>query len=325
MRAARSVMDTIEQLLADQDGVIARRQVMAAGWTDAAVRRLLRRREWVALHPGVYVDHTGPPTWRQRAWAAVLATSPAALSGRSAIRAHEGPGRRDADDAAPIEVVIPHRCHPAPIDGIRFHRSRRFEETVQLHLSPPRQRYDDAVIELADRAPDRLRAIAVLADACGSRRTTAERLRERLAAMTRVTRRVWLDAILCDIAQGTCSVLEHAYLVDVERAHGLPRGQRQRHDRDAAGRSMYRDVVYAGTAPAWQQYVELDGRLGHTTTRDRDRDLERDLDAAVGHTDTVRLGYGQVMGRSCTTAAKVGRLLQHRGWQGAPTVCVRCA
>lgn len=184
--------------------------------------------------------------------------------------------------------------------------------------------YDDAVIELADRSPDGLQAIAVLADACGSRHTTAVRLQQRLTAMSRLTRRDWLTAVLTDIADGTCSVLEHAYLVNVERAHGLPHGLRQVAARDHAGRRLFRDVVYGGRKPSWRQIVELDGRFGHDSTLDRDRDLERDLDAALDLTDTVRLGYGQVLGRPCSSAAKLGLLLQRRGWSGAPLACPEC-
>ncbi|SFB90212.1 hypothetical protein SAMN04487968_102223 [Nocardioides terrae] len=60
---------------------------------------------------------------------------------------------------------------------------------------------------------------------------------------------------------------------------------------------------------------ELDGRLGHDGSAARDRDLERDLDAAVdaGRT-TIRIGWGQVFDRPCSTAAELGRLLQQRGW-----------
>ncbi|KRA38976.1 MULTISPECIES: type IV toxin-antitoxin system AbiEi family antitoxin domain-containing protein [unclassified Nocardioides] len=317
-------MEEIRHLLSIQDGVIARRQALAAGCPPTTIRRLLRRREWVTVHPGVYVDHTGPLTWRQRAWAAVLFHWPAALDGRSALRAHEGPGRRQHDDRGPIEVVVAHARRPVAVEGIRVRRSRRFDEAVQLDLHPPRQRYDDAVIELADRSPDELRAIAVLADACGSRRTTALRLQQQLAAMGRVTRRSWLTAVLADVAEGTCSVLEHGYLTRVERAHGLPRGLRQVAARDGAGRRMYRDVLYVGRRPPWRQIVELDGRLDHDSSAARDRDLERDLDAALELTDTVRLGYGQVFARSCSTAAKLGILFQQRGWQGAPTTCPRC-
>lgn len=317
-------MEEIERLLAAQDGVIARRQALAAGCPPTTIRRLLRRREWAMVHPGVYVDHTGPLTWRQRAWAAVLFHWPAALDGWSALRAHAGPGPRQHDDRGPIEVVVDHARRPVAVEGIRVRRSRRFEEAVQLHLHPPRQRYDDAVLELADRCPDELQAIAVLADACGSRRTTAVRLQQRLSTMSRVARRLWLNAVLADVAEGTCSVLEHGYLTRVERAHGLPHGRRQVAARDGAGRRMFRDVQYGGRAPSWCQVIELDGRFDHDSAAARDRDLERDLDAALELTDTVRLGYGQVFARSCSTAAKLGRLFQQRGWRGTPVACPSC-
>lgn len=317
-------MDPVEDLLARQDGVIARRQVLACGHPPAYGARKLRRREWVAVHPGVYVNHTGPLTWQQRAWAAVLATWPAALSGPSAVRAHEGPGRRRFADSDPIEVVVRHGRRPPALEGVRARESRRFEESTQLHLHPPRQRYDDAVIELADRADDQLSAVAVLADACGGRRTTAARLRTRLDGMSRLRRRAFLARVLDDVADGTCSVLEHGYLTLVERAHGLPRGHRQVSATNGAGRPLLRDVVYRDARSTWSQIVELDGRLHHGSARDRDRDLERDLDAALDGAGTVRIGYGQVFRRGCSTAEKIGRLLQVRGWQGAPLPCAAC-
>ena len=55
--------------LLDQDGVIARRQAMALAVTKSDIDRLVRRREWMRVLPGVNVDHTGEPTWLQRAWA----------------------------------------------------------------------------------------------------------------------------------------------------------------------------------------------------------------------------------------------------------------
>lgn len=324
-RASASVMTTTDHYLSQQDGVITRRQALTAGETASSIRSLLRRRIWAVVHPGVYVHHTGPLTWTQRTWAAVLAQWPAALGGHSALRAHEGPGRRRHDDCGPIEVIVPNERRPrARLTGVGVRRSRRFDEAVQLNLSPPRQRYDDAIIELADRARSDLDAIAVLADACGARRTTAARLQTHAASMSRLKRRAWLEAVLDDIAEGTCSVLEHAYLRLVERAHGLPRGLRQVAAEGADGRRMFRDVVYGGDQPRWRQYVELDGRLGHETATDRDRDLERDLDASLERADTVRLGYGQVLGRPCTTAAKLGRLFQCRGWPGETTPCPSC-
>ena len=44
--------------------------------------------------------------------------------------------------------------------------------------------------------------------------------------------------------------------------------------------------------------------------RGRDRDLDRDLDAAVERRETVRIGYGQVFDRGCMTADRIGSILR---------------
>jgi hypothetical protein len=133
-------------------------------------------------------------------------------------------------------------------------------------------------------------------------------------------KRAWLRVVLSDIADGTCSVLEHGYLDLVERPHGLPPGQRQAL-REGSNGHVYRDVDY----DLLGLVVELDGKLFHTSTKDRDRDLERDLDAAVtGTAVTLRLGFGQVYERGCSTARKVGAVMRRLGWEGRPTACERC-
>src|SRR6476620_2678399 len=61
-------MDTeIRELLQLQSGVIARHQALAVGMAEHDIRRKLRRREWATVHPGVYVNHTGPLPFLQRA------------------------------------------------------------------------------------------------------------------------------------------------------------------------------------------------------------------------------------------------------------------
>ncbi|GAA3529275.1 type IV toxin-antitoxin system AbiEi family antitoxin domain-containing protein [Nocardioides daeguensis] len=316
-------MNGLAELMERQDGVISRRQARACGLENHEIARRVRRREWTPVHPGVYVHHTGPLTWRQRAWAAVLACGPSALGGISALRAHEGPGRRGVD-GLPIEVVVPHRRRVVAPTGVVVTRLRRFDVAVQRNLSPPRMRYDDALLAVADAASTDLAAIAVIADACGGRRTTAARLLASLEATARLHRRAWLRDVLADVALGTCSVLEHGYLTRVERPHGLPRGLRQVADTGGNGRRVFRDVRYGGEQPRWRQIVELDGRLFHSALADRDRDLDRDLDAALTLQDTVRLGYGQVFERGCATAWRLARLFQGRGWRGQPHPCPAC-
>ncbi|MBA8802815.1 very-short-patch-repair endonuclease [Nocardioides ginsengisegetis] len=107
-------------------------------------------------------------------------------------------------------------------------------------------------------------------------------------------------------------MLEHDYLVRVERAHGLPRGRRQASHRHA-GSLMFRDVQYDDL----ELVVELDGRLFHGSVRARDRDMDRDLFAAVDGSETLRLGWGQVFDRPCATARGVAAVMRRRGWTGA--------
>ena len=70
--------------------------------------------------------------------------------------------------------------------------------------------------------------------------------------------------------------------------------------------------------------MELDGRLWHDSVEGRDADLDRDLDAAVERLATVRLGWGQVYGRPCETAVRIGHLLEARGWSGTVARCPDC-
>jgi hypothetical protein len=304
----------VQQLLDEQAGVVARRQLTAAGFRDHDIRRMTRRRELVVVHPGVLVNHTGPLTWLQRAWAGVLYAWPAALAGESALRAADGPGRTRRDERE-IHVAVSPGRKLVGRPGLVIRRRRTLDEATLWNLRPPRIRYDDAVLDVALAATSELDAVAVLASACGGRRTTAARLARIVAARSRVPGRTWIVAVLRDVADGTCSVLEHGYLDRVERPHGLPRGRRQIRAVTANG-SIYRDAEIAG-----QVVVELDGRLFHDSAAARDRDLERDLDASLDHRRTVRLGWGQVFDRPCSTAGKMGRLLALDGWDGEVRAC----
>jgi very-short-patch-repair endonuclease len=190
---------------------------------------------------------------------------------------------------------------------VRIYRLAHLEDRVLWNVGPPRLKYNEAALDVACRAASELDAIAVLANACQSRRTTARRLLESLDFRQRIRGRSWLRAVLLDIADGTCSVLEHGYLDRVERPHGLPKATRQQRCASSVG-VCYRDAEYAG-----RLVVELDGRIYHDSPSARDADFERDLDAAVDGRATVRLSYGQVFGRACQTAAKIARILQLHG------------
>ena len=303
----------LDPILLDQAGVISRTQVIATGLAPHDLKRLVRRRHLTRLHPGVFVEHTGEPTFLQRCWGGVLLYAPAALAGETAMRATEGPGSRRPE--RPVQLIVRHERRLDPPDGLVVRRRERLDEQVLWNLGPPRLRYEEAAIDVAADATTEFLALDALSRAVQSRRTTAQRMLASARRRTRLPRRDWIESVLADVAAGVCSVLEHGYLHRVERAHGLGDPRRQLVDRLGAG-SVYRDVLYpCGLV------VELDGRLFHDTTEQRDRDFDRDLDAAAGGASTVRLSYGQVFDRQCWTAVRVGRVLRRHGWAGHPRAC----
>ncbi len=218
----------VAELLALQCGVISRRQVLAAGGRDHDIARRLRRRLWARVHDGVYVDHTGEPSWKQRAWAAALYHWPAALDGASALVAH---GVRDIGPRQPgtrIEVAIDRTRSVAEGAGISVTRRTDLDSQAQMNLCPPRVRVEHALLTVASRSSDEEGAVAVLADACQRRHTTPGRLAGALRQRPLLAHRRLLLSILEDVASGAYSVLERRYLLRVERPHGLPTGSRQR-------------------------------------------------------------------------------------------------
>lgn len=315
-------LDHVAPLRAAQDGVVSRRQLLATGATSRDVERWVRRRELTRLHPGVYVDHTGAPTWRQRAWAATLVHAPAVLDAGSALRAW-GVRTGAARDEDPLDVLVRHGRRVDDPAGVRTSASRAFDDMALQHLAPPRVRLEVAAVTVAAarRRPDA--TVAVLADAVQSRRTTPSRLVAAVEVMPRLRGRAFLLEVLSDVHEGAMSPLERRYLRDVERAHGLPRGERQARTTalgslGARGISRYDDVHY----PAYGVRVHLDGVLGHTDAADRWADLERDLDAAGAGEVSLRAGWRQVLA-PCRLAATVGGVLTLRGWTGRAE-CPEC-
>lgn len=311
---ARFDLDRLSDLRWRQAGVLARWQILERGGTDADIARMRRRRELQPVHPGVYVDHTGPLTRRQREWAAVLALWPAALARESAL------GWRTRGD---LQVAIGPERRVTPPAGIVVHRVTEFDRRVMWPADPPRILVEHAVIDVAAaalRRSDVAGAYAALARARGDRLVSQSRLTDALRSRSRVTDRRLLEEMLEDLGSGADSVLERGYLIRVERAHGLPRGRRQVHS-TATGRRTVQDVRYDD----FGLIVELDGWADHGSAAARDNDAARDLaELAVTGDLTVRVTYGQVYRDECRTAAHLARILHARGWTGAFTPCPRC-
>lgn len=295
-----------------QDGVVSRRQVLQLRGTDADIARMLRRRQLSVVHPGVYVDHTGPLSWRQRAWAAVLFYWPAALARESALP------RPPADAAVHVAVDLGRTVRP--VRGVLIHRTADFAARVRWNASPPKIALEHAVVDVAAGCRDPLEQFRVLAEACQTRETRPSAIAAAVRARRRVRDRTRLLELLADLETGACSVLEREYL-QLERRHGLPTQDRRQRPDVIAGRAAYRDVDHSD----FGLVVELDGKAFHDNPRARDRDFARDLETVVtSAVTTMRLTYGQVFRDGCATIHKISTLLERGGWPGALRTCEDC-
>ncbi|MGH3261670.1 MAG: hypothetical protein ACRDNS_06720 [Trebonia sp.] len=154
--------------------------------------------------------------------------------------------------------------------------------------------------------------------AVSRKHVTVGRLREALAARSRVRWRSWLDDALQDAHDGVDSALERRYVADVERAHGLPASQRQAR-RQFGDRAHYRDNWYAD----YRVVVEVDGPAYHQNERVR-QDKDRDnLNLAMDDVRTYRFSPVDVTERACATASMVAATLRRNGWRGSPRPCRR--
>ncbi|TDW88250.1 hypothetical protein EV137_6344 [Kribbella pratensis] len=292
-------------LIHEQHRVVARAQLSAAGVSDVEVRRRLRSRRWQTIHPGVYVTHTGPVGYDEQLVAALLYAGPEAAW--SHYTAAEQFGLIRPDDRRPVYVTIPWRRRVRARPNVVITRDAHWEERLAA-VRPPRSRPAEAVLEIVGISRSLDAAAAVVAEACQSGRVRPDQILAALAGR-RLRYGAALRPILADVAQGTHSLLELRYLRDVERAHGLPSGQRQR-----AVDDEFTDVAYV----LYELVVELDGRF-HFAPDQRWRDLDRDNRAALRSETTLRYGWLDVTSRPCAAAVQVLQVMRRK----APTLSAR--
>jgi hypothetical protein len=294
---------------------VSRTQLRRLGLRDDQVQHLKDEQRWVGCGlPGVYVTATGPLGYETRCWAALL------YAGLGAVLSHATAAwwwqlRDDPPDDVHVTVPVSRRVVPQP--GVVVHYALHLDETRHPTLDPPRTRIDDTVLDLVD-AP-RSRAVDVIdlvLRACQRRLTTANRLAERLEGRRKIRHRRLLTDLLAEATDGVTSALERRYASGVERAHGLPRGKRNRQE-GARGRRRYRDVRYDRFATV----VELDGSAYHPVELreiDQLRDNELLLDEG---TRTLRYSWRAVTVTPCTTATQVLQMVVQGGWRGTPRRC----
>jgi hypothetical protein len=302
-------------LVQRQSGVLTRAQAFSNGMTRKQIEVRLSTGRWQRLHPGVYATFTGDPRRTARLWGAVL------RAGDQAVLSHRTAAELNGFTVTPataIHVMVPSGQMVAPIQGVALHYSCRIAEARHPVRTPPQTRVEETVLDLAGGAASLDEALGWIFRACGSRKTTPERIAAAMARRTRMRWRTELAAGLGLGADGVHSLLEFRYLSRVERPHGLPAATRQ-YRVSRAGQRQYQDVTYQ----AYGVVVELDGRVAHPV-EGRWRDIRRDnASAAVDGQQTLRYGWADVTERPCLAAAQVGDVLAGRGWGGRLHRCGR--
>jgi Protein of unknown function (DUF559) len=303
--------DRCQRLLRLQRGMIATWQAEYADLSAAAMKNLVRAGRWHRLHRGVYAAFTGEPPRDAVLWAAVLRAGPRSLlSHETAAETYDlvRPSKL-------VHVTIPQTQRLKPIRGLVIHRSGRDLERIRGSGLPPRTMVEETVLDLAQAAADFDDVVALLARACQRRLTMPVLLRQSLDARPKSRWRGEIHEAIGDVASGVHSPLEHRYLRNVERAHGLPAGDRQTHAIQD-GHAIFRDVRYR----KYRVVVELDGVASHPAEK-RLEDKRRDNAAAAQGLVTLRYGWSDVTKRPCQTAAEVAETLRGRGWTGQLRRC----
>ena len=308
----RHLPDAAQELAEYQSGVITTSQAARLGVSRDVIRARVDRGAWQRIHLGVYATFSGEPSRPARLWAAVLRGGPGAmLSYQTAAEVH-GFVRRQAPQ---IHLTVPAGRRLDHVPGLVIHRSARADAARHPVLLPPRTRVEETALDLAAAALCFDDALGWVSAACAGRLTTPARIQAAMAERAKMPYRAGLAAALADVSAGANTVLEHRYLRDVERPHGLPLARRQVRVR-RGGRSEYRDLVYG----AYRVVVETDGRTAHLVTAAWP-DAHRDNSAAADGYATLRYSWSDVNGRPCYVARQVAAALAQRGWPGPLRRC----
>jgi hypothetical protein len=297
-----------EELARQQEGVLTRGQALAGGLTEAQIERRLRLGRWQRLFGRVYATYSGKPNRDSLLWAVVL------RAGRGAVLSHETAAELAGLTDRPAEqvhVTVPANRRVAGIPGAVVHICGRIGEARHPTRLPPQTRVEETVLDLTQRARCLDDAHAWVANACGRRLTTAQRLLTAMRRRAKLRWRAELAAALGEVGSGCHSLLELRYLRDVERRHGLPAGRRQAVAVRRGGR-WYDD--------GYQTRVELDGLIAHPEER-RPRERRRDNAGTVAGDGVLRYGWGDVTEAPCEVAADVATVLWQHGWSGLPRAC----
>jgi hypothetical protein len=302
-RPVHAVDAAIYALAACQCGNFTRRQVLAAGGTDALIARRVAAGRWLVVAEGVYSLPGVAPSYHRGLWVAWLAAPPTAVishwSGGALRRLdgfprnrftisvpHGGPRRN------PVARVFQSRSMPAatPVDGLPVASVERILVDMGRLVGPKKLEH---LVE-ANRT---------------SGRTNPVRLRREFLRLARPGRNgiSTMRAVLATYEDGPTPSRR-----DLEGAldailRTIPATARR--EAPLPGREWSGDRVDRLFEHPRRLIVEGDGRRWHTRLADFRRDRQRDRDALRAGYPTVRYAYEELTQDAASVRAELVELL----------------
>lgn len=303
-RATKEASDgLVVSLAAGQHGVVARRQLLAAGVGPGAITERLQSGLLAPIHRGVYAVGGARPSAMARLMAATLVAGGANIvSHRSAAYLH---GLLSLS-AGPIHITTTDRTRRRP--SIRVHHVRAIE-TEDLGTidgiactAVPR-----TLVDLAATASSR--TVEQALDQAAILRLYDGRAIDRALRAYRPGRRALRDVMARHAAGSTVTAgeLEERFLA-LCRAADLPPAELNAPIARGDGRTAIADALWRRE----RLIVELDGRSFHDTASAFEGDRSRDVDLHVEGWLVLRFTWRQVTREADWVVARVRRALARR-------------
>jgi hypothetical protein len=217
-RASRPKVD-LDKLLARQRDIATRRQLIAAGMDDEAIRREIHGGRWQRLLPGLFACFTGPVTLEHRRIAAMLyAPVDAQITGIAALRWY-GFSNLPRDDR--IHLLVPHASRRTSRGFVRLQRTKRLDPNARAQCGYRLCSIARAVADAARQLDDLRDVRAVVAEAVQSGRTTVSALRRELDLAGSHRTRLFRVA-LNEVSGGARSAPEAELAEELARSRVLP-------------------------------------------------------------------------------------------------------
>ena len=261
---------------------------------------------------GVYMTHTGTPTYGQKEMAALLYAGPGSvITGSAALRCHHVRGA----PSALVDVLVPVTRQRRDAPFVRLHRTARMPERVwsfgPLRYALPARAVADTV-----RAMTSLRDVrAIVADAVQRGQCGVRQLAEELATGPKVGSALLREA-LTDVADGIRSAAE-GDLKDLLARSGLPM-------------PLFNAMVFAGEEFVaqldgwWPEFgvgLEVDSREWHMSPDDHANTLTRGRRISIHQLIVLRFTPKQIRAEPRKVIDDIRRTLE--GARGRPPLNLR--